>query len=116
MTIDWRQILPVVASILIIISVAIARQSSKALAPILATMPINIPLAMWIMSSGGDQANMEQFVHDLIINILPTMVFLALAWLAARAGWGLTPLLLVSYAGWAVSLGAILLLRRALGL
>ena len=117
MTVDWQRILPVVASILIIIAVAIVRQYSKALAPILATMPINIPLAMWIVYSAdeGDQAGMEQFVRDLFINILPTFVFLLIAWLGARAGWGLVTTIIVGYVGWGLALGAILVVRRLLG-
>jgi hypothetical protein len=117
MTVDWQRILPVVASILIIIAVAIARQYSKALAPILATMPINIPLALWIVYSaeGGDPASTEQFIQDMFINLMPTLVFLLVAWLAARAGWSLTPMIAASYAAWAVALGALLLARRLLG-
>ena len=44
-----RQILPVIVSILIIIAVAILRNYSKTLAAIFATMPINIPLSLWII-------------------------------------------------------------------
>lgn len=67
MTIDWQRVLPVIASILII-SVAVVRQYSKALAPILATMPINIPLAMWILYEPNDQGGMTQFIRDMSIN------------------------------------------------
>jgi hypothetical protein len=118
MTIDWQRVLPVIASILIIISVAIVRQYSKALAPILATMPINIPLAMWIVYSGdpNDQAGMSQFIRDMSINMMPTLVFLVLAWLASRAGWELAPTIVLGYIGWGISLGALLLARRLLGI
>jgi hypothetical protein len=117
MTIDWQRILPVVVSILIIISVAVVRQFSKTLAPILATMPINIPLALWIVYSAedGSPSTMEQFNRDLLINILPTIVFMVIAWQAARAHWGLLPMIGAGYLGWALSLGALLLVRRLMG-
>jgi hypothetical protein len=117
MTIDWQRVLPVLASILIIIGVAIARQYWSALAPIVATMPINVPLALWIVYSaeGGDPAKTQAFTQDLLINIFPSLVFLLVAWLAARAGWTLVPLIVAGYVGWGVSLGAILLVRRMLG-
>ncbi len=114
MTIDWQRVLPVIASILII-SVAVVRQYSKALAPILATMPINIPLAMWILYEPNDQGGMTQFIRDMSINLLPTLVFLVIAWLASRAGWALAPTIVAGYVGWGVALGALLLARRLLG-
>jgi len=100
MTIDWQRVFPVIASILIIISVAIVRQYSKALAPILATMPINIPLAMWILYDPNDQGGMTQFIRDMSINMMPTLVFLVVAWLASRAGWAIVSTIGVGYLGW----------------
>jgi hypothetical protein len=52
MQIDVQRILPVLVSILIIISVAVLRQYSKTFAAIAATMPINIPLGLWIVYAG----------------------------------------------------------------
>lgn len=115
MTIDWQRVFPVIASILIIISVAIVRHYSKALAPILATMPINIPLAMWILYDPNDQGGMTQFIRDMSINMMPTLVFLVIAWLASRAGWAIVPTIVVGYVGWGIALGALLLARRMLG-
>jgi hypothetical protein len=116
-TIDWQRILPVVVSILIIISVAVVRQYSKTLAPILATMPINIPLALWIVYSaeGGNQNTLEQFNRDLLINILPTIVFMVIIWQASRAHWSLLPMIGAGYLGWALSLGTLLVVRRLIG-
>jgi hypothetical protein len=117
MTVDWQRVLPVIASIFIIVGVAVARQYSKALAPILATMPINIPLTLWIVYSAerGDPASTEQFLRDVVINLMPTLGFLLVAWLAARAGWSLMPMILVGYLVWALGLGAVLVARRMLG-
>jgi hypothetical protein len=117
MTVDWQRVLPVIASMFIIVGVAVARQYSQGLAPILATMPINIPLTLWIVYTAerGDPASTEQFIRDVFINLLPTMGFLLVAWLAARAGWSLVAILVAGYLVWALGLGAILLVRRMLG-
>lgn len=117
MSIDWRSVLPVIISIGIIIAIAIARHYAKALAPILATMPVNITLAMWIVNAAdpSGQAGLAPFVLDLFVNLLAALVFLAGAWLAARAGWSLGPVIVAGYVAWGVALGAILLARRLLG-
>ncbi|MCC6614618.1 MAG: hypothetical protein IT320_14145 [Anaerolineae bacterium] len=108
------RILPVIVSILIIIGVAILRNQSRLLAAIIATMPINIPLALWVLSSGADfkQADMQIVTQQMLIAIVPSMVFIVILFFTARLGWSLVPMLLVSYAGW----GIILLLGFWLGL
>lgn len=113
MTIVWSRVLPVLISMGIIILVAVLREYSKTLAAITATMPINVPLALWIIyaAEGTDKTAMAQFTESLFINIWPSMVFVLIAWLAARAGWGLIPMLLAGYAGWGISLGAIFIIR-----
>ena len=116
MEIAWTRILPVIISIIIIITVAILREYSKSLAAILSTMPINIPLALWIIYAGDNsQAGMESFTRALMINILPTILFLVVAWLLARAGWSLVPMLIAGYVVWAVGLVLILIIRQLLG-
>lgn len=116
MEIDWQRILPVIVSMLIIIAVAILREYSKPLAAIVSTMPINIPLALWLVYSGGtDSAGLETFARALLINIFPTIGFLLVAWLMVRAGWGLVPVLVGSYTVWAVGLLFVLVLRQWIG-
>lgn len=65
---SFQKIFPVLTSIAIIIVVAILRDRSRAVAAVLATMPINIPLALWIVSSGSDNDPqvMSDFVRSLI--------------------------------------------------
>ncbi len=117
MTIVWGRVLPVIVSIGIIILIAVLREYSKPLAAIAVTMPINIPLGLWIVyaSPDTDTAVMAQFTRSLFINIWPTIIFLAVAWLAARAGWRLLPMILAGYAGWGIGLGVLLLVRQLLG-
>lgn len=117
MTIDWQRVLPVLFSICIIILIAVLRNYSKTLAAITATMPINMPLAIWILSSGTNvsQATMVQFIETLIVGLIPTFVFLIFVYIAARAGYTVVPMLGLGYVGWAISLGILLFIQAQLG-
>ena len=116
MSIAWRDVGPVIVSILIIIAVAIVRSHSRTAAAVLATMPINVPLAMWVVYSGagGDRMIMAQFTQSMLIAIGPTVIFILVVWLAARAGWRLVPMLAAGYLAWGLGLGTVLLLRQFL--
>lgn len=116
MSIDWQRVLPVLVSIGILITVAIFRQHSRTLAAIAATMPINVPLALWIVHSGSpaDRDGLIQFFETMIVGLPPTFVFIVAAYLAARAGWSLVPMIAVGYAGWGASLWLLLSLRGLL--
>ena len=117
MAIAWSKILPVIVSIGIIILVAVLREYSRPLAAIAATMPINLPLALWIIYSaeGGDREVMATFTQALFVNIWPTILFIIVTWIAARAGWSLIPMLIVGYVAWGIGLGMIYLLRTFFG-
>ncbi len=112
----WRNIGPVIVSILIIIAVAIVRAHSRTAAAVLATMPINVPLALWVVyaGAGGDRATMAQFTQSMLVAIGPTVVFIVVVWLAARSGWRLVPMLAAGYLSWAVGLGLTLAARHFL--
>jgi hypothetical protein len=116
MSIAWRDVGPVIVSIGIIIAVAVVRAHSRTAAAVLATMPINVPLAMWVVYSGvnGDRAIMAQFTQSMFIAIWPTIFFILAVWLAARAGWALAPMLAAGYAVWGVCLGLTLAVRQLL--
>ncbi len=103
-----RQILPVIISILVIIAIAALRAHSKALAAITVTMPLNIPLAVWIIASSEDTtpAQLSSFTGALLGGLGATVVFTVALWLAARAGFGLVPMLAVAYLAWALTLVA----------
>lgn len=112
----WGRVLPVIVSIVIIIGIAVLREYSKTLAAIAATMPINIPLGLWIVYSGSDPKDMEPFTRALLINIWPTILFLLVAWLMSRSGYGVVPILIAGYAAWGVGLGLVLLIRQMTGI
>lgn len=117
MSINWERTLPVIVSILIIIAIAILRQYSRTVSAIVAVAPINIPLGMWIIYSGAEekQEALAEFSSALFINIIPTIIFMLVAWQMARAGQGLIPTIAAGYGAWALVLGGIYLLRGQLG-
>ena len=114
----WQEVLPVLVSILVIILVAAIEKQSKLVAAITATMPLGIPLALWIVyaSSRGEKSSVEQFTRNMAIGIWPTVAFAVAIWLAARSGMKLTSILLVGYTTWVLSLVAILSIRKLIGI
>lgn len=114
--IDWSRVAPVLVSIGIIILIAIVRQYSKAFAAIAATMPVNIPLGMWIVYSGTDdhQAALAEFSQAALMNLVPTVVFLVVAWQLSRNGYSLMATIALGYVAWGVCLGLVFLLRALL--
>jgi hypothetical protein len=117
MSIDWSRVAPVLISIVIIIVIAIVRQYSRTVAAIVVTMPINIPLGMWLVYSGADDQHeaLAEFNQALIFNFVPTIIFLIVAWQLAKAGHSALSTIVISYAVWAVCLGVVLLGKAALG-
>lgn len=113
----YRRIAPVLASIAIIIVIAVLRERSKVLAAITATMPINITLALWIItvSDGTDQETVVSFVRSMVIGVIGTLIWLLAVWLATRAGWAFPRLLLVGYLAWGTAIGAIFAIQSVVG-
>lgn len=117
MQIEWGKVLPVIVSIGVIMIVAALRNHSRAVAAIAATMPINIPLTIWIVTSGTTDNNPDAlvgFIEGLLIGIIPTVFYLIAAYVAARLGWSLVMVLLAGYAAWGGTLIIILAIQAAL--
>ena len=112
-----QNVLPVLTSIAVIMVVAILQRHSKLAAAITATMPLTMPLALWIVyaSAGGDRGTTAQFTRGMLIGMVPTVGFVVAVWLAARAGTKLVPMLLVGYGVWGIILALVVALRRGLG-
>ncbi len=111
-----QQIGPVILSIAVIIVVAVVRSYSKTLAAITATMPVTIPLSIWIIfSTGGERSSMGQFMQSLFLSMIGTVLFVVAAWLATRAGWGLVPIILAGYVTWGLTLLVLLSAQKLLG-
>jgi hypothetical protein len=113
-----QNILPVMASIAIIILVAIIEKRSKFVAAITAVMPIAAPLSLWIVyaANDGDRQVMVDFSRGMLIGVLPTLGFLLAVWLGSRAGLKLIPMILMGYSVWGVGVGLTFLVKRALGI
>jgi len=115
---SWQEISRVLVAFVVIVAVAVVQKQSKLIAAITATMPINVPLAMWILSSstGGDGSSMKEFTQSLVLSVLPTVGFLLAVWLASRANMRLAPMLLVGYAVWGAGVLILMGLRQRWGL
>ncbi len=113
----WNEVLPVAISVTVIILIAFLQRQSKLIAAVTATMPVTIPLSLWIVYSAnrGDRAVMDQFTQGLATGIIPTVAFGVALWLAARAGFKLVPMILSGYATWITVLFGVIEIRRVLG-
>lgn len=113
----WNDFVPVLVSITVIILVAVLQRYSKPVAAVTATMPLTIPLALWIVysSTNGDPASVESFTRGMVVGIIPTMAFAVALWLGARAGIKLGGLIGLGYSSWLVTLVVVLGIRRWLG-
>jgi len=112
---DW---LPVALSVVILIVVSVIQKQSKTIAAVTATMPLAVPLMLWIVfsASRGDPHEMTDFTFSLFLSMLPTLAFMLAAWLAARSGARLAGILISGYLTWGLGVGMLLAARRLLGL
>ena len=110
---NFQKTLPVLTSIGLILLVALLRDRSRALAAVLATMPINVPLALWVVASGSnhDPQVMASFVRSLIISLIPSFIWLGVVFMAIRAGWNLWVAIGAGYGVWAVLIVGLFWLR-----
>ena len=115
---SWQEISRILIACGVILAVAVLQKQSKLIAAIMATMPVNVPLAMWLLYSatGGDGVSMREFAKSLVVSIFPTVGFLLAAWLALRADMKLGPTLLAGYAIWGAGVLIVMLLQKRLGL
>ena len=114
----FNEILPVVVSITVLILVAFIQRHSKVVAAVTATMPVTIPLTLWIVysSTNGERKPIEQFSGGLVSGIIPTVAFVLAIWLSTRSGLKLGPTILVSYLTWGLTLGVMFMVRRWMGI
>jgi hypothetical protein len=85
-----QKALPVITSIGIILLVAFLRDRSKTLAAILATMPINIPLGLWVVFGGNESQQAELlFVRALVPGLAATMLWVVAVYVLVRMGFSL---------------------------
>lgn len=101
---NFQKSLPVITSVAIILVVALLRDRSRTAAAIFATMPINIPLALWVVSSGADTSPqmLADFTRSLMIGLVPAFVWLGVVYGVVRTGAGLFAAIGAGYAVWVV--------------
>jgi len=106
---NFQKLVPVLTSIAIILLAAGLRERSRPIAAVLATTPINIPLALWIIStgSGGDAKALTDFMRAAIISLIPTFIWLGVVFLAVRAGWNVFAAIGAGYGVWVVLIAGL---------
>jgi len=94
-----QDVLPVILSVAVIIAIAVIEKQSKLIAAITSTMPLGMPLALWIVWAGndGDRGAIQEFTSGMAISIVPTLGFLAAIWVASRVGLKLVPVLAIGF-------------------
>lgn len=99
---SFAKTLPVIISILIIITVAYLRERSRTLAVLFGTMPINLPLTLWIIFGGGQDngTTIAAFIRSLFLAMIATMLWVLVVWFVVRNGYGLLSAVLTGYAAW----------------
>jgi hypothetical protein len=113
----WNEVLPVIVSICVIIAIAILKKYSDSFAAVAATMPINIPLGMWVFMAGRENDNeaLTNFTGALFMNMMPTLLFIVAAWLILRSGGNLISAVIIGYIVWAISLALLYAARNFFG-
>ncbi len=100
-----QKALPVVTSIGLILLVALLRERSRTAAAIFASMPINIPLALWVVfGSGGagpvDPGAEATFLRNIGVGLITTLVWVLIVFAAIKLGVSLLPAVIFGYAIW----------------
>jgi hypothetical protein len=97
-----EKLVTVVLSVLIVVMVAVVQERSRHLAAIIATMPLTVPLAMWIVfsASRGDQRQTADFVGSMLVGIVGNVLFVLACWLGFRREWGFLATVAFAAAVW----------------
>jgi hypothetical protein len=98
----------------LITAVALISDRSRALAGILATAPINIPIILWILwgKAEGDYAGMQVTARSMLEGIASTACFIVVCWFGFARRWPLAPTLAAGYLVWAALIFGPALIRR----
>lgn len=99
-------ILRLVVAMLVITGVTLVSQYSRRLAGIIAVMPINVPLVLWIVYSANSSRPeaVAPVAHGMVWGLIPTLFFVLVCAFALDRGWVLPKALLAGYAVWMIAL------------
>jgi hypothetical protein len=109
-----EKVLPVLASVVIIVLVAVVQDRSRELAAVLAVMPLTVPLAVWIVfsASGRDYQQTAHFVRSMIAGYLATVAFVVACWYGLRQHWPLPAVMVFAFGLWAALAALPYVIRR----
>lgn len=114
MEIAWSKVLPVVISCITIIFIALISENSRFIAGITATMPLGVPLSMWVVyaNADSDQVALRDYINSLGLGFVALLAFMIVVWFATnRLNASLWPSIGMGYAAWAVVLGVASVIR-----
>jgi hypothetical protein len=102
-----QQLLPVLTSIGIIIGVAILREHSKLAAAILASAPMNVPLALWVTfgSEIENPAVINGFMRSVMWGLGASTIWILVVWFCISQGMRLLPAIGLGYLAWGMLIG-----------
>lgn len=92
-------------AMVILFVVAFIGERYRNVAGIVTSMPLQIPLAMWIVytSTGGNTEQTAEFARAAFYGIIPTAVFCAVCWFVLAKSWPFPRVVLMAYGIWFVS-------------
>lgn len=84
----FEKILPTIISIILLLTITLLKDRSKAIAAVLAIAPVNIVLALIILYGkyNGDSSALAPVLRNMAIGIFGTLLWLVTAFLILRAG------------------------------
>jgi cytosine/uracil/thiamine/allantoin permease len=108
------KIVPVIASVVIIVLVALVQGRSRELAALLAVMPLTVPLAAWIVfsASGNDYEQTADFVRAMVVGYLATVVFVIACWYGLRQHWPFALVIAFAFGVWGALVSLPHVVRR----
>lgn len=106
---NLQKTLPVITSIAIILVVAVLRDRSKTLATIFATMPINMPLALWVLTSAGEDnaAVIATYVRSFLVGLVPAFIWLGVVYVGLKIGMSLLGAIAGAYVVWVILIAGL---------
>jgi hypothetical protein len=110
------RIVPIVLSMAVLVIVAVVQERSRYLAAIIATMPVSVPLALWVVyaANRNQTERVVAFTFSMLAGLLATAAFVLASWAALRLRLPLLGVIAVGYAAWGmVALGLRLLFPAA---
>jgi hypothetical protein len=91
-------------SFLVLTLITIVGERNRGVAGFLAAMPVQIPLAIWLIfaSTGGNIEKTTEFARAAFFGIIPTGIFCLTAWAALNRGLNLPKVYVLAYGIWIV--------------